>query len=258
MSEDPSFLTGPHMMRSNEFFGKFGKMPVTGSAFGRLTARGFYRKCMFHRGHVSPSIGARPEPREAARFGVRMASCRALLSLATALNTCREVTLSELDPITFLIATELLAGPDRNAKFQGPALVHPRTAASSSLILLAEGNSDPAGEEFFEHLRLRASRDFGGSSVEIAYLHHNPPSLPEVVEELLCRRIHQVRILPLLFSVSEQVAEEIAERIADLRQEYAALDIEVLPAIGQDPRLQRLLWQMVRENVLPQELARTS
>ena len=211
---------------------------------------------MSHRGHVSPSIGARPEPREAARFGVQMAFCRALLSLATALNTCREVTLSELDPVTFLIATELLA--DRNAKFQGPPLVHPRTAASSTLILLAEGNRDPAGEELFEHLRLRAQRDFGGSSVEIAYLHHNSPSLPEVVETLLSRRIHQIRIFPMLFSVSEQVAGEIAERIAELRQEYAALDIEVLPAVGQDPRLQRLLWQMVRENVLPEELARTS
>ena len=166
--------------------------------------------------------------------------------------------MSELDPVTFLIATELLAGPDRHAKFQGPAVVHPRAAASPTLILLAHGSMDPAGNDYFESIQLRARRDFGTDAVEIAYLHFNSPTLREVVGELLSRRIHQARILPLLFSVSERAAEEIAEMIAELRHDYAALDIELLPPIGQDSRLQRLLWQIVRENVLPEELARTS
>ncbi len=167
--------------------------------------------------------------------------------------------MSELDPVTFLIATELLAASDTTSSHRRTALARPHTISSPTLILVAQGGENESGStDSFEDLSLRAQRDFGADSVRIAYLHSDSPSLSEVVENLLSARIHQVRVLPLFLAEAYPAAGEIALEIHDLQEKYAALDIELLPAIGEDARFQRLLWQIVRENALPEWLAKTS
>jgi sirohydrochlorin cobaltochelatase len=172
--------------------------------------------------------------------------------------------MSELDPVTFLIATELLAGSDATSSHRPTSMCYRPTVNSASLILLAEGRENDGDEnelssiESFEHLSLRAQRDFGTHSVRLAYLQSNSPSLSDVVEDLLSHRIHQVRILPMFLSDSSIAATDIALQIHALQEKYAALEIELLPAIGEDPRFQRLLWRMVCENALPEWLVKTS
>lgn len=166
--------------------------------------------------------------------------------------------MSELDPVTFLIATELLAGSDTNSSRQ-TAMTSRHTINSPSLILLAEGSdNEGAWSESFEHLSLRAQRDFGPDTVRLAYLQSSSPSLSDVVEDLLSHRIHQVRILPMFLSESTVAGSDIALQIGVLQDKYAALEIELLPTIGEDLRFQRLLWQIVRENAVPDWLAKTS
>ncbi len=165
----------------------------------------------------------------------------------------------ELDPVTFLIATELLADCDTGSSHRQAALTRPHTINSPTLILLAQGGeNEPGCSDSLEDLCLRAQRHFGADSVCIAYLHSDSPSLSDVVEDLLSRRIHSVRVLPLFFSEAELAAGDIALELHDLQEKYAALEIELLPAIGEDARFQRLLWQMVRERALPYWLAKTS
>jgi hypothetical protein len=172
--------------------------------------------------------------------------------------------MSELDPLTFLIATELLTGSDDTSSHRRRALVRPHTISSPTLILLAERKEDdgidngPGCSDACEELRLRAQRDFGTDAVRLAYLHSDSSSLSDVVGDLLSARIHQIRILPLFLSDARRVAGEIALEIHELQEKYAALEIELLPAIGEDTRFQRLLWQMVRENAVPEWLAKTS
>jgi sirohydrochlorin ferrochelatase len=165
--------------------------------------------------------------------------------------------MSELDPVTFLIATELLAGSTSNISQRRTAVLQ-HAANPTALILLSNSNPEGDWSVPFEDLCLRAQRDFGANAVRIAYLQSECSSLAEVVEDLLSRRIHQIRILPLFLSPDPLVGDDIAERIHELEHKYAALEIELLPAIGQDARLQRLLWQVVRENILPEWLAKTS
>ncbi len=166
--------------------------------------------------------------------------------------------MSELDPVTFLIATELLAAGDTTASHRRTALARPRTISSPTLILVAEGGENESGSsDSFEDLSLRAQRDFGADSVRLAYLDSNSQSLADVVKDLLARRIHCVRVLPLFLS-DGLATRDIALEISDLQEKYAALEIELLPSIGEDVRFQRLLWQMVRERALPDWLAKTS
>lgn len=171
----------------------------------------------------------------------------------------REVIMSELDPVTFLIATELLAGSDTNSSHRRTAVNSRPTMCSPTLIMLADGNNNEGGwSNSFEDLSQRAQRDFGADSVRLAYLQFNPPALSEVVEDLLSHRIHHFRVLPLFLSDACVAASDVALQIRELEQKYAALDIELLPAVGEDPRFQRLLWQMVREHALPEWLAKSS
>jgi sirohydrochlorin ferrochelatase len=67
-----------------------------------------------------------------------------------------------------------------------------------------------------------------------------------------------VRVLPLFLSEADLAAGDIAIEIHDLQEKYAALEIELLPAIGEDARFRRLLWQVVRERALPDWLSKTS
>jgi sirohydrochlorin ferrochelatase len=167
--------------------------------------------------------------------------------------------MSELDPVTFLIATELLAACDTNSAHRQAALTRPHTISSPTLILLAQDSeNEPGLSDCFEDLVLRAQRDFGVDSARIAYLHSDSPSLSDVVEDLLSRRIHCVRVLPLFLSEANLAAGDTVLEIHDLQEKYAALEIELLPAIGEDVRFQRLLWQVVRECALLDWLAKTS
>jgi len=167
--------------------------------------------------------------------------------------------MSELDPVTFLIATELLAACDTSSSHRQAALTRPRAISSPTLILVAQGGEDePGSSDCFEDLSLRAQGDFGADSVRIAFLHSDSRSLSDVVEDLLSHRIHRVRVLPLFLSEADLAAGDIAMEIHDLQEKYAALEIELLPAIGEDARFRRLLWQMVRECALPDWLAKTS
>lgn len=167
--------------------------------------------------------------------------------------------MSELDPLTFLIATELLADSEANSLRGRTDLVRPHPLSSPTLILLAHGGDNGSGAgESLEALSRHAQRDFGPDSVRLAYLQFNSPSLSDVVADLLSRRIHQIRILPLSLSDASPVANDIALQIRALEERYAALEIELLPAIAEDIRVQRLLWQIVRENAIPEWLAKTS
>ena len=169
----------------------------------------------------------------------------------------REVIMYELDPVTFLIATELLAGTTLNIPQRQTALAQ-HVANPTALILLATGESGDSWNTPFEDLCLRAQRDFGTNAVRIAYLRSESSSLADVVEDLLSRRIHQIRILPMFLSLTPLLVEHVSTLVQELTEQYAALEIELLPAIIRDARLQRLLWQMVRESVLPEWLAKTS
>jgi len=167
--------------------------------------------------------------------------------------------MSELDPVTFLIATELLAACDISSSHRQASLTRSHAISSPTLILVAQGGANESGcSDSFEDLSRRAQRDFGADSVRVAYLDSDSPSLFDVVEDLLSRRIHRVRVLPLFLSEADLAAGDIAIEIHDLQEKYAALEIELLPAIGEDARFQRLLWQMVRERALPDWLAKTS
>jgi sirohydrochlorin ferrochelatase len=187
-----------------------------------------------------------------------MVSCRALLSSALSSIIC-EVIMSELDPVTFLIATELLAVSDTTSSHRQAALTRPHTVSSPTLILLAQGSENElGGTNSSEDLSLRAQLEFGADSVCIAYLQSDSLSLSAAVKDLLSRRIHCVRVLPLFLSDDGVAAEDIALEISGLQEKYAALEIELLPSIGEDARFRRLLWQIVRERALPDWWAKTS
>ena len=188
LSDSCSFL---YFQKSFSFrLHKVRRAPVTDSAFIRLTARGVYSVLHVPRGHACRQSG------HGRSLGRPHALARGwFLAVPCCLRRCPpivcEVIMSELDPVTFLIATELLAASDTTSSHRRTALVSSPTISSPTLILVAEGGENESGSsDSFEDLSIRAQRDFGADSVRIAYLHSDSPSLSEVVEDLLSARIH--------------------------------------------------------------------
>ncbi len=166
--------------------------------------------------------------------------------------------MAELDPVTFFIATELFASSDQDSFEQLPVLADRNSATRSTLIMLAHGSKDPCWRVPLDRIGDRAQRNFGRDSVRVAYLRFISPSLPEVIEDLLSRRVHQFRVLPLFLSHEERVTDEVPELLQSLCHKYAAVEIELLPAINEDPSFQRLIWQIMSEHVMPKWLVRSS
>ena len=125
--------------------------------------------------------------------------------------------MSELDPVTFLIVTELLTVHTVPPFFGNlPSLAaHDQLANSDSV--RRRRRKSPGWSDSLEDLSLRPQRDFGADSVQVAYL-HSTPHLSDVVENLLSRRIHRFRILPLFLSEGELASDDIPLEIHDLKR----------------------------------------
>ena len=114
---------------------------------------------------------------------------------------------------------------------------------SRALILLAHGSRDPRWAEPFQRL----ARDVGSAApakVRLAYMEFARPTLAEVVAELAAEGIRQARLLPLFMAGGAHVARDIPEQVAAARSAHPGLAIEVLPPIGENPRVFALLAEI--------------
>jgi sirohydrochlorin cobaltochelatase len=107
------------------------------------------------------------------------------------------------------------------------------------LILLAHGSPDPRWRAPFEKLAATLKAELGAGRVKLAYLDYAAPSLEDVAGELAregegqCR----LRILPLFMSGGGHVAQDIPALVAALGWKYPEIEAEVLPPVGEDPRV---------------------
>ena len=176
-----------------------------------------------------------------------------------------ECTENNLDPVTFLVAEALFdidsrATPARFSDESGVVL-----APTDCLVLLAHGSKDPRWCAPFEKLKHELVDDLGPDRIRLAYLEFVGPTLLEVAGRCVDRKILKVRLLPLFMAAGAHLKTDVPERVDEVRAHYPDLEIQVLPPVGEDPRMARLLKQIVRETAglrtlkesLPPTLVRT-
>lgn len=112
------------------------------------------------------------------------------------------------------------------------------------LVLYAHGSTDPRWRAPFE--RLAASF---GDRARLAYLESCPPTLDDVADAAAAEGIGRLVVLPLFLAAGVQVRRDLEGRAAGIRARHPELEVELLPPVGEHPRLAQALREIVAEEL---------
>ncbi len=105
------------------------------------------------------------------------------------------------------------------------------------LVLFAHGSRSAGWSAPFEELAAKVTAKVGADAVALAYLDLCEPSLEEVAALAVRDGVETLRILPLFMSGRGHVLRDLPSRCDALGERYRSLVIEVLPSVGEHPRV---------------------
>ncbi len=114
------------------------------------------------------------------------------------------------------------------------------------LVLFAHGSADPRWRAPFERLAADVAAEVGAERVRLAYMESAEPTLAQVAEEA-ARDGAALVVLPLFMASGVHVNRDVEARARAAESAHPGLRVEVLPAVGEDPRLARALREIATE-----------
>jgi sirohydrochlorin cobaltochelatase len=120
---------------------------------------------------------------------------------------------------------------------------------SECLVLLAHGSKDPRWRIPFERIVDAVQGQSGKTKVRLAYMEFIEPTLMDVARECVGQQILRLRILPLFLSIGAHLATDVPEQVNQAKVQFPQLEVDVLSPVGEDPRLARLIEQIVIETL---------
>lgn len=125
-----------------------------------------------------------------------------------------------------------------------------RGGPPSRLILFAHGSRDPEWREPFERLADALAADLGPGRVALAYLEFVGPTLEEALAAAAEDGVGTARVLPLFLAAGKHVKEDLPA-LATAAGRARGIRVQVLPPVGEDPRLLELMERIARESAGP-------
>lgn len=120
---------------------------------------------------------------------------------------------------------------------------------SDCLVLLAHGSKDPRWCVPFERIVNAVRGQSDKTKVRLAYMEFVEPTLMDVARECVGLQILHLKILPLFLSIGTHLATDVHEQVNRAEDQFPYLEVEVLPPVGEDPRLAGLIQQIVIETL---------
>lgn len=115
------------------------------------------------------------------------------------------------------------------------------------VVLFAPGSEDSRVRKPFEELAQGLRNELGKNVLRLAYIQFASPNLAEVAEEAANDGVARLRVLPLLLTPGGPLDKEIPEQVSVVRAQVPQLTVEVLPSVGEHPRMRTLLHALARE-----------
>ena len=109
------------------------------------------------------------------------------------------------------------------------------------IVLFAHGSRDPQWRVPIEAVATQIQSRQPGSLVCCAYLELCTPSLAEAAADLVAAGVCHLRLFPLFLGVGKHAREDLPELIESLQAAHPGLEIELLPAVGENPQLIALM-----------------
>lgn len=119
----------------------------------------------------------------------------------------------------------------------------------TGIILFAHGSRDPLWHVPIQAVQRRLQTQDAALDVRCAYLELTEPDLPECVSRMIDDGVLRIRILPMFLGMGRHAREDLPQLIAQVRQSHPQIRVDVLPALGEDPRLADLSCQIALDNL---------
>jgi sirohydrochlorin cobaltochelatase len=117
-----------------------------------------------------------------------------------------------------------------------------------AVVVFAHGSRDPLWRGPIEAVADAVRARSPSTPVVCAYLELCEPSLPAAIGQLAALGATRVRVLPVFFGMGRHAREDLPGLLAGLSGDHPTLHFEVLPTVGEDPRVTQLLAQLALEN----------
>lgn len=109
------------------------------------------------------------------------------------------------------------------------------------VILLAHGSKAESWKKPFELLLQRLQRDGNHGNLRLAYMEFTGPTLEDVFDEARADLVEKIAVLPLFIAVGTHIGRDVPRRIAAYQSRFPEIDIELLPALGEDAEFIEIL-----------------
>ena len=109
----------------------------------------------------------------------------------------------------------------------------------TAVVLFAHGSRDPNWRAPIDAVATEMRRQAPHISVHCAFLELMAPELPETVDALVKEGHQSIRIVPMFLGIGRHAREDLPELVVSLRQRHPGLQLDLQPAIGEQPELTR-------------------
>ena len=122
-----------------------------------------------------------------------------------------------------------------------------KTPEKRAVVLFAHGSRDPLWHKPMEAVAAQLASGAPDIAVRCAYLELSQPDLPSACAALIQDGAQHIRIVPMFLGVGRHAREDLPLLVADLQVQHPQVRFSLQPAVGEDPRLIRLLAQIAAE-----------
>lgn len=116
-----------------------------------------------------------------------------------------------------------------------------KVKGAGRVILLAHGSKAESWKQPFELLLQRLQREGNHGNLSLAYMEFTGPTLEDKFEEARADLVEKIAVLPLFIAVGTHIGRDVPRRIAAYQSRYPEIDIELLPALGEDAEFIEIL-----------------
>ncbi|KQP15064.1 sirohydrochlorin chelatase [Pseudorhodoferax sp. Leaf267] len=113
-----------------------------------------------------------------------------------------------------------------------------------AIVLFGHGSRDPLWRLPIEAVAARIAATAPHIPVRCAYLELCTPDLAAAVAELARAGATSIQVLPMFLGVGRHAREDLPELVRDLRERHPDLRLDVMPAVGENPRLVALMAEI--------------
>jgi len=81
--------------------------------------------------------------------------------------------------------------------------------------------------------------------VKLAYMEFVEPTLSTIAEQCAKNGVGKLRVLPIFMAAGAHLATDVPEEVRKIKKRHPQLEVEVLPPIGEDPRMFLLMQEII-------------